>query len=61
VLSIPKLEEGKVSEAPFEDIKLEDDEKTSRRTILSRFGFGQRAVPMKKKDGEELQSFKSEN
>jgi hypothetical protein len=59
--SIPKLEEGIIPETPFEDVKLDDDDKTSRRTILSRFGFGQRANMLKKRDGEELQSFKMEN
>jgi hypothetical protein len=50
-----------VAEAPFEDIKLEDEDKTSRKTILSRFGFGQKvSSPTKKRDGggEELQSLK---
>lgn len=46
-----------MTEAPFEDVKLEDEEKTSRKTILSRFGFGQKGLPTKKRDGaEELQS-----
>jgi hypothetical protein len=60
VSSIPKVEEGIVTEAPFEDVKLDDDDKASKRTILSRFGFGQRNV-LKRKDGEELQSLKVEN
>lgn len=61
--SIPKVEEQSLSEAPFEDIKLEDEDKTSRRTILSRFGFGQRgaALAAKRREGEELQSFNAEN
>jgi len=62
VLNIPKVEETvAVAEAPFEDIKLEDEDKTSRKTILSRFGFGQKgSFPTKKRDGagEELQSLK---
>jgi hypothetical protein len=61
VSSIPKVEEGIVSEAPFEDVKLEDEDKPSRRTILSRFGFGQRTNMLKKRDGEELQIFKTED
>jgi len=62
VTSVPKLEEGVASEAPFEDVKLEDDEKASRRTILSRFGFGQRTANFgKRKEGEELQSLRTEN
>ena len=61
VSNIPKVEEGGASEAPFEDVKLEDEDKPSRRTILSRFGFGQRTNMLKKRDGEELQSFKREN
>ena len=52
---------GIVSEARFEDVKLEDDDRTSRRTILSRFGFGQRTNLAKRRDGEELQSFKTGN
>lgn len=59
VSNIPKVEETAVAEAPFEDVKLEDDDKTSRKTILSRFGFGQKGSPSKKRDGaEELQSLK---
>ena len=61
VSSIPKVEEAIVSEAIFEDVKLDDEDKTSRRTILSRFGFGQRTNMLKKRDGEELQSFKMED
>jgi hypothetical protein len=57
----PKVEEGIVSEALFEDVKLEDDDKASKRTILSRFGFGQRTNVPKRKDGEELQSFENHN
>jgi len=57
VSNIPKVEETAVAEAPFEDVRLEDEDKTSRKTILSRFGFGQKGVPVKKRDGgEELQS-----
>ena len=59
--SIAKVQEGVVSEAPFEDVKLEDDEKVSRRTILSKFGFGGRASASRKKEGEELQSFPLED
>ena len=62
VSSVPKVEEGGADDAPFEDIKLEDDDRSSRRTILNRFGFGQRAtVQRKHKDGEELQSLKTDN
>lgn len=57
VSSIPgKVEERAPTDAPFEDIKLEDD-RPSRKNLLSRFGFGAR-VP-KRKDGvsgEELQN-----
>jgi len=49
-----------MSEALFEDVNLGDDEKYSKRTILSRFGLGSRASAAKKKDGEELQSFNTE-
>ena len=61
--SVPKVEEQGMSEAVFEDVKLEDEDKTSRRTILSRFGFGQRTqvAGAKRREGEELQSFKTEN
>jgi hypothetical protein len=55
--SIPKVDEGGSNEAPFEDVKLEDDDKAAKKTILSRFGFGTRAQP-KRREGEELQSFK---
>ena len=54
--SIRKGEEDGTAEAPFEDVKLDDDEKTTRRTILGRFGFGQRPNGLKRRDGEELQS-----
>jgi len=57
VSSIPKVDEGLASEAPFEDVKLEEDDRATRKTILSRFGFGTRMVP-KKREGEELQSIK---
>lgn len=51
------MEETAVAEAPFEDVKLEDEDKISRKTILSRFGFGQKGLPTKKREGgEELQS-----
>jgi hypothetical protein len=60
--SIPKVDEGTGSDAVFEDVKLEDDEKIARRTLLNRFGFGQRCVATtRKKDGEELQCFKMDN
>jgi hypothetical protein len=52
------VEEGDVAEASFEDVKLEDDNKASRRIILSKFGFGGRTGVSRKKEGEELQSFK---
>jgi hypothetical protein len=39
---------------------LEDDDRTTRRTILNRLGFGLRTTAAKKKDGEELQSLKVE-
>lgn len=62
VSSIPKVEEGLAVEAPFEDVKLEEDDRSSRKTILSRFGFGQRGNAGRKKEGgEELQSFGTEN
>jgi len=57
VSSIPKVDEGHAPEAPFEDVKLEEDDRATRKTILSRFGFGTRTVP-KKREGEELQSIK---
>lgn len=49
-----------MGDAPFEDVKLDDDDKPSRRTILSRFGFGHRTNAGRKRDGEELQIFKME-
>jgi len=62
VSSIPKVEEGTGDDAPFEDVKLEEDDRSSKRTILSRFGFGQRVnVQRRPRDGEELQSFKTDN
>jgi len=57
VSSIPgKVEEGVPAEAPFEDIRLEDD-RPARKNLLSRFGFGAR-VPKRREGGgaEELQN-----
>jgi len=59
--SIGKADEGIVAEAEFEDIKLEDDDKASRRSILSKFGFGGRTGAPRKKEGEELRSFKPDD
>jgi hypothetical protein len=60
VSNIPRVEEG-VDDAPFEDVKLEEDDRNSKRTILSRFGFGQKGTMRKHRDGEELQSLPRDN
>ena len=57
VSSIPKVEENFALDATFEDVKLDDDDRNSRRTILNRLVFGQRGL-LKKKEGEELQNIK---
>jgi len=59
--SIGKAEEDIVAEGDFEDIKLEDDEKASRRSILSRLGFAGRTGASRKREGEELRSFKPDD
>ena len=60
VPNIPKVDETTITDAPFEDVKLDEDEHASRKTILSRFGFGTRTPLPKKREGEELQSIKVE-
>jgi len=56
VSSIPKVDESTTDDTRFEDVKLEDDDKNSRRTILSRFGFRSGNAQRRHRDGEELQS-----